>query len=155
MKVSQLLKDELIEPNLVATEKDAILEHLVKIATTSIKENSSVDPLTVLQALKDREAMMSTGIGNGIAIPHAKLEGLNKLILLFARSQVGVNFQALDDAPVNLIFLVIGPLTNASEYMKLLAAISALLKKKKIRNALIAAKDKAEIIAAIKSSESD
>jgi hypothetical protein len=49
MKVSQLLKDELIEPNLVATEKDAVLEHLVKIATSSIKENSSVDPLTVLQ----------------------------------------------------------------------------------------------------------
>jgi mannitol/fructose-specific phosphotransferase system IIA component (Ntr-type) len=72
---------------------------------------------------------------------------------LFARSQVGVNFQALDDAPVNLIFLVIGPLTNASDYMKLLAAISALLKKKKIRTALIQAKDKMEIIAAIKTGE--
>lgn len=155
MKVSQLLKDELIEPNLIATEKDAVLEYLVKIATSAIKATSSVDPQIVLQALKDREAMMSTGIGNGIAIPHAKVEGLNKLILLFARSQSGINFQALDEAPVNLIFLVIGPPTNASDYMKLLAAISALLKKKKIRTALIQAKDKSELIAAIKSGEID
>ncbi len=155
MKLSQLLKDELIEINLTATEKDAVLEYLVKLATPEIKATSSVDPQVVLQALKDRETMMSTGIGNGIAIPHARVEGLDKLILLFARSSAGVNFQALDEAPVNLIFLVIGPPTNASDYMKLLAAISALLKKKKIRTALIQAKDKAEIIAAIKSSESD
>jgi PTS system nitrogen regulatory IIA component len=97
--------------------------------------------------------MMSTGIGNGIAIPHARVEGLDKLILLFARSSAGVNFQALDEAPVNLIFLVIGPPTIVSDYMKLLAAISTLLKKKKSRTALLQAKDKAEIIAVIKAGE--
>lgn len=153
MKVSQLLKDTLIEVNLTATEKDAVLEHLVKMATLSIKEKSTVAPETVLQALKDREAIMSTGIGNGIAIPHAKVEGLDRLILLFARSANGVNFQALDEAPVNLIFLVIGPPSIGSDYMKLLAAISTLLKKKKVRTALLQAKDRTEIIAAIKAEE--
>ncbi len=153
MKVSQLLKEELIVPNLTLTEKDAVLEYLVKIANPAIKENSSVEPQIILQALRDRETMMSTGIGNGIAIPHAKVEGVNNLIILFARSQTGVNFQALDEAPVNLIFLLIGPVTNSSDYMKLLATISALLKKKKVRTSLMQAQNKLDIIAAIKTGE--
>jgi PTS system nitrogen regulatory IIA component len=152
MKISQLLKEEMIEPNLTITEKDAVLEHLVRFASPQIKEKSSVDIETVLQALRDREATMSTGIGNGVAIPHAKVEGLNQIIVVFARSLTGVNFQALDDAPVNLIFLIIAP-PAATNYLKLLATISALLKKKKSRTALMQAKDQAEIMAVIKAEE--
>jgi PTS system nitrogen regulatory IIA component len=154
MKISQLLKDELIEPNLTLTEKNAVLEYLVKLATPYIKEKSTVDVDKVLQALRDREAVTSTGIGNGIAIPHAKVEGLNQIILLFARSPNGVDFQALDDAPVQLIFLAIAPPDIAADYLKLLAAISTLLKKSKNRNALLKANTKAEIMAAIKTGES-
>jgi PTS system nitrogen regulatory IIA component len=153
MKISQLLKEELIEPNLTLTEKDAVLEYLVKLATPYIKEKSTVDIDKVLQALRDREAVTSTGIGNGIAIPHAKVEGLDQIILLFARSPNGLNFQALDDAPVNLIFLVVAPPTIITDYLKLLGAISSLLKKQKNRTALLQAKTKAEIIAAIKTGE--
>lgn len=153
MKISELLKTELIEPNLTLTEKNAVLEYLVKLATPFIKEKSTVDPDKVLQALRDREAVTSTGIGNGIAIPHAKVEGLNQIILLFARSLNGVDFQALDEAPVQLIFLAIAPPDIAADYLKLLAAISSLLKKKKNLTALLQAKDQAEIIAVIKASE--
>jgi nitrogen PTS system EIIA component len=154
MKISELLKAELIEPNLTLTEKNAVLEYLVKLATPYIKTKSTIDVDKVLQALRDREAVTSTGIGNGIAIPHAKIEGLNQIILLFARSPNGVDFQALDDAPVQLIFLAIAPPDVASDYLKLLAAISALLKKAKNRNALLKANTKEEIIAAIKTGES-
>jgi PTS system nitrogen regulatory IIA component len=154
MKISQLLKEELIEPNLTLTEKDAALEYLVKLAAPYIQEKSSVAIDKVLQALRDREAVTSTGIGNGIAIPHAKVEGLNQIILLFARSPNGVDFQALDEAPVQLIFLAIAPPDIAADYLKLLAAISSLLKKSKNRTALLKANTKAEIIAAIKAGES-
>jgi len=153
MKISQLLKEELIEPNLTLTEKDAILEYLVNLAAPAIKAKSAIELDTVLQALKNREATMSTGIGNGVAIPHAKVEGLDQLILIFARSSIGVNFQALDDAPVHLFFLVIAPPNIVTDYLKLLAAISALLKKKKSRTALLQANSKAEIITAIKAEE--
>jgi mannitol/fructose-specific phosphotransferase system IIA component (Ntr-type) len=164
MKISQLLKDELIEPNLILSEKNAVLEYLVKLASSSIKEKSTIEPDVVLQALKDREAMMSTGIGNGVAIPHAKVEGLNSLILIFAKSNNGIDFQALDEAPVHIIFLVIAPRaddiasgdvhpSSANDYLKLLAAISLLLKKKKNRTALLEANTKAEIMAAIKTVE--
>lgn len=153
MKISQLLKEELIEPNLTLTEKDAILEYLVNLAAPAIKAKSAIELDTVLQALKNREATMSTGIGNGVAIPHAKVEGLDQLILIFARSSIGVNFQALDDAPVHLFFLVIAPPNIVTDYLKLLAAISALLKKKKSRTALLQANSKVEIITAIKAEE--
>jgi mannitol/fructose-specific phosphotransferase system IIA component (Ntr-type) len=153
MKISELLKENLIEPNLTLTEKDAVLEHLVKLLEPVLKQKSTVDSQIVLQALKDREATMSTGIGNGVAIPHAKVEGLNELILVFARSQNGIDFQALDDAPVHLIFLVIAPPTIVTDYLKLLAAISALLKKKKSRTALLQANSKTEIITVIKTEE--
>jgi len=153
MKISQLLKEELIEPNLTLTEKDAILEYLVNLAAPAIKAKSAIELDTVLQALKNREATMSTGIGNGVAIPHAKVEGLDQLILIFARSSIGVNFQALDDAPVHLFFLVIAPPNIVTDYLKLLAAISALLKKKKSRTALLQANSKAEIITTIKAEE--
>ena len=153
MKISQLLKEDLIEPNLILTEKDAVLEHLVKLLEPVLKEKSNIETQTVLQALKDREATMSTVIGNGVAIPHAKIEGLNELILVFARAPNGINFQALDDAPVHLIFLVIAPPSIVTDYLKLLAAISALLKKKKSRTALLQANSKAEIISAIKAEE--
>jgi PTS system nitrogen regulatory IIA component len=154
VKISSYLKPELIEPNLPATEKDAVLEQLVRLAMPGLKEECAVEGQLVLDALREREAVASTGIGNGIAIPHAKIEGLKKMMLAFARSKAGVNFQAMDDAPVNLLFLLIAPPTAISSYLKLLAAISTLLKSEKNRIALLKASTPAEVLAIIKAGES-
>jgi PTS system nitrogen regulatory IIA component len=153
MKISRLLTEALIETDLKATEKDAVLERLVELAAGCVKADCQADSAQVLAALCAREEITSTGIGSGVAIPHAKIDGLSKMILVFARSRQGVNFQALDDAPVFLVFMVVAPPDSVSDYLKLLAAISSFVKKDANRKALMAAATKADIIAAIKAGE--
>lgn len=153
MKISKLLSEALIEPNLVAADKTSVLERLVDLAAACVKADCQADKPQVLADLQAREEVTSTGIGCGVAIPHAKIEGLSKMLLVFARSKTGVNFQALDDAPVYLIFMVVAPPGSVSDYLKLLAAISSFVKKEANRKALMDAPGKAEIIAAIKAGE--
>jgi len=153
MRITRFLREELIEPNLDLTDKNQVLEHLVKLVMPCLKSQCAAEADQVLTALREREEVTSTGIGNGVAIPHAKIEGLQRMALAFARSAAGVNFQSLDDAPVHLIFLVIAPPAVVSDYLKLLAAISAFLKKDKNRAALLKAGTKTEILAAIKAGE--
>jgi mannitol/fructose-specific phosphotransferase system IIA component (Ntr-type) len=153
MKISRLLRSELIEPNLTLADKDRVLEYLVRLAMPCLKGECEADAERILTALREREEVTSTGIGNGVAIPHAKIEGLKKMVIAFARSPGGVSFQALDDAPVYLIFLVIAPPEAISDYLKLLAAISAFLRCERNRQALQKATTRAEIFAAIKAGE--
>jgi PTS system nitrogen regulatory IIA component len=153
MKISRLLSEVLIEPDLKPTAKEAVLERLVELAAGCVKADCQADSAQVLNALRARETVTSTGIGSGVAIPHAKIEGLSKMILVLARSRQGVDFQALDDAPVFLFFMVVAPPDSVSDYLKLLAAISSFVKKDANRKALMAAATKAEIIAAVKAGE--
>ena len=153
MKISRLLSEALIEPDLKPTTKEAVLARLVELAAACVKADCQADSAQVLDALRAREAVTSTGIGSGVAIPHAKIDGLSRMILAFARSHQGVDFQALDDAPVFLVFMVVAPPDSVSDYLKLLAAISSFVKKDANRQALMAAATKADIIAAVKAGE--
>ena len=153
MRISRLLREELIEPNLTATEKEPVLQQLVAMVMPCLKNECATEAEHVLEALRQRESITSTGIGTGIAIPHAKVAGLKKMMVGFARSRAGVNFQALDDAPVNLFFLVVAPPGAVADYLKILAAISAFLRNETNRNALMSAETRAEILAAIKAGE--
>lgn len=153
MRISRLLREEMIEPNLVLTDKDQVLEHLVKMTMPCLKAECTTDAELVLAALREREVVTSTGIGSGVAIPHAKVDGLQKMMVAFARAPAGVNFQALDDAPVYLIFMVVAPTNVVSDYLKLLAAISTFVRNPVCREALLKATTRAEIVAAIKAGE--
>ena len=153
MKLSRFLKPDLVEPNLTETEKDAVLNHLVQLVLPCIHQECGAEADTVLAALREREAVTSTGIGNGVAIPHAKIAGVKKMALVIARAPAGVNFEALDDAPVYLFMMVIAPPEAVSDYLKLLAAISAFVKNEANRTALLNAGTRAEIVAAIKAGE--
>lgn len=153
MKISRLLSEALIEPDLRPVAKEAVLARLVELAAACVKADCQADSIQVLDALRAREAVTSTGIGSGVAIPHAKIAGLSRMMLAFARSRQGVDFQALDDAPVFLIFMVVAPPDSVSDYLKLLAAISSFVKKDANRKALMAAVTKADIIAAVKAGE--
>jgi mannitol/fructose-specific phosphotransferase system IIA component (Ntr-type) len=153
VKLSKYLKSDFLEPNLTATEKDPVLEQLVRLALPCIRQECPAEEETVLAALRDRETITSTGIGNGVAIPHAKIPGLKKTALVLARSIAGVNFEALDDAPVYLFFMVIAPPEAISEYLKLLAAISSFVKNQANRDALLNASTKSDMLAAIKAGE--
>jgi len=129
MKITDFLVPELVIADLEAGTKDEALQSLaVRVASVV----SELDAAEILAVIKEREALGSTGIGNGIAIPHGKLGGLEDVVILFARSKKGVDFAAVDGNPVHLIFLLLAPENAAGTHLKILARISRMLKKKKL-----------------------
>ena len=109
---------------------------------------SSVSPEKLLVVLREREELQSTGIGDGVAIPHGKLAGLDRLMASFARSP-GVDFAAIDGAPTRLFFLLVVPEHSGGQHLKALARISRFLRDETFREKLLAASSLAEVFAAI------
>ncbi len=138
MKITDYLTPELVVAELVLSSKDEALQKLAEQVAAVIPGLESGGVLTVL---KEREALGSTGIGGGIAIPHGKLSGLEEVIVLFARSSQGVEFAAVDGNPVHLIFLLLAPEGAAGTHLKILARISRMLKQSEFRDKLMAAAD--------------
>jgi PTS system nitrogen regulatory IIA component len=146
MKISELLTDKLIIPELKAREKKQALEEMVAHLATHKQGIHAKELCTVLM---EREKLGSTGIGNGIAIPHGKLDGLDTICLVFGRSSAGIEFESLDGRPVNLIFLLIAPSNSAGVHLKALARLSRLLKEKRFRDNLLRTSTPAELYASI------
>jgi PTS system nitrogen regulatory IIA component len=96
---------------------------------------------TLASILLDRESLGSTGIGEGVAIPHGKVPGLTRLAAVIARSRAGVQFHSLDGKPTHLFFLVVAPEQSAGMHLKALARISRLLKDARFRRSLLDARD--------------
>ncbi len=109
----------------------------------------------VLEVLVERERLGSTGIGDGVAIPHGKLADIDNLLLSFGRSRAGVDFDSLDGKPAHLFFLVVAPDRSAGVHLKALARISRLLKSHVVRKELLEAKDAAGIFAIIKAQDEE
>ena len=99
----------------------------------------------MLQVLLERERLGSTGIGEGIAIPHGKLQGLDEILLSFGRSSEGISFDAMDGKPVHLFFLLMAPENSAGLHLKILAKISRMLKDPALRDNLLRAMGKERI----------
>ncbi len=150
MNISDLLVESGIQLDLRAKDKKSAIEELVALL-------GRVAPLTdsksVLQAVQDREEIVSTGIGQGIGIPHAKTSMVDSIRIVFARSTAGVEFDALDGKPVHLFFLLVAPLDRSGPHVQTLARIARLLKDASFREALLAAKGAAEIQALIREEE--
>jgi len=108
----------------------------------------------VLGILLERERLGSTGIGDGIAIPHGKLRNLDQPLLAFGRSRRGVDFKALDGRPVKLFFLLIAPEEAIGLHLKMLARISRILKDPAVRTRLLDAPDVAAMLAVIQEQDS-
>jgi PTS system nitrogen regulatory IIA component len=140
MKISELLNENLIIADLKARAKQQALEEMVTCLTAS---RHGIDAKDLFNVLIEREKLGSTGIGNGIAIPHGKLDGLDNICLVFARSTAGIEFDSLDGKPVHLIFLLVAPSNSAGVHLKALARLSRLLKEKNFRDDLLAAADAA------------
>jgi PTS system nitrogen regulatory IIA component len=146
MIISNLLNEQLILPNLVGTTKQNIIEEVVEHLA---KVQKGIHAGELLKALLEREKLGSTGIGNGIAIPHGKLGGLSDIILVFARSTAGVPFEAIDGKPVHLIFLLVAPANSTGGHLKALARLSRLLKNDAFRRTLLTAPTAPDILNAI------
>jgi nitrogen PTS system EIIA component len=146
MKFADYLGIEDILPSLTAVTKDDVLAEL---ATALVHRHPSLADEDVLQLLSERECLGSTGIGDGIAIPHGKLRHAEDLVLLFARSCDGVAFGALDARSVQLFFVLLAPQNAAGMHLKMLARISRLLKDPMVYHELVTAPDAESLYATI------
>jgi PTS system nitrogen regulatory IIA component len=109
-----------------------------------------VDDSALVRVISERERLGSTAIGDGVAIPHGKLPGVQQVHVLFARCRSGVDFESVDGAPTHLFFLLVAPENSPGDHLKALARISRLLQNPEFRGRLLAAKDEREIFETIK-----
>ena len=138
MKFSELINKNYIIPEFKGSTKKQVLEELVEALASN---NVEIDKVELLNALLEREKLGSTGIGDGVAIPHGKLNGLDNIILLFGKSGQGVDFDAIDRKPVCLVFLLVAPADSAGLHLKALARLSRMLREKEFKNSLLTASD--------------
>jgi len=142
MKISELLDPQAIVADLQAKDKRTTLAELTD---SLISCESSLDRDDVIAVLQEREKLGSTGIGDGVAIPHGKLAGIPELKLVFGRSHAGVDFESMDGQPAYLFFLLIAPEESVGVHLKTLARISKLLKDVTVRKKLMDAPDQQAI----------
>ena len=145
MKITDFLNSKSISANLKSTSKEDVIKELVDM----LIEAGSLDKkhkAKVIEVLMAREALGSTAIGQGIAIPHGKTECSEKLVGCLGISNEGINFDSLDGEPAHIFFLLVAPVDSAGPHLKALARISRLLKDKFIRDSLKAAKDEKMIM---------
>jgi PTS system nitrogen regulatory IIA component len=151
MKITDILKKEHIIENLVSTDKESTLDEL----SSFLKGKGMVSNKETLQsALMEREALGSTGIGENVAIPHAKISAIDQIITVFGRSIKGIEFDSLDKKPVHFIYLVLAPMNSSGQHLKVLARISRLLKNKSLRESIISATEANQIYAIIADEDS-
>ena len=142
-------RDSIIE-SLQGAEKREILEEMVADLCGKV---SGLNKEELLEVLLEREKLGSTGIGYGVAIPHGKMKDIKKILVSFARSKRGVDFQATDEKPVHLFFLIVAPENSTASHLKVLSDISRILKESEFRKKLIGAGDKDEIYQIIMDAE--
>jgi len=146
VKITDFLSVQTVIPALAQQEKNAVLEEL---AGWLAANHPNLDAKRVLSVLMERERISTTAIGEGVAIPHGKLPGLERIFGVFARSSEGVDFSSLDGGPTHLFFVLIAPEGAAADHLKALARISRLLKDEAFRRRLMAAKSNQELFTLI------
>ena len=134
MKISDILKKEHIIKELDSRDKKNVLDELSSFLED---EGEITSKENLLAALIEREKLGSTGIGENVAIPHAKISEIDKIITVFGRSKNGVEFESLDQKPVNFIFLVLAPENSTGQHLKALARISRLFKNPSLRESVL------------------
>lgn len=142
MKLGDFLKKEFIFPELKSRTKDDALAELVNGLGEHVPD---LDRAEALDVLVEREKLGTTGIGDGVAIPHGKIGSLEKIILAAGRSLEGVEFESLDFKPCTIFFLVLAPERVAGMHLRILAHISRLLKDEDFRRSFMDAADRDEL----------
>lgn len=133
MRIADYAAADLIATGLEAHSKDELLQQMVGMLVRSQRVPGSD---VLMQELLKREHIMSTGIGGGIALPHALSNDVRDLVMVFAHTREPIDFQALDGHPVDLVFMLVGPKSASSIYLKLLARVSRLLQNEDFKQRL-------------------
>ena len=150
MKIQDILQKNGILTNLESTDKTAILSQMGKYLASlyDIKDQEHI-----VRKILDREAEMSTGIGYSIAIPHARVEGIDKLYMIAGRSVKGIDFNSIDEQPVHLIFMMLSPANASSQYTRILSSLSRVMSYEEIRSSLIESDDAEKFLGIIAAGE--
>jgi PTS system nitrogen regulatory IIA component len=143
MKIADLLDVKAISTELTSRNKVEVLIEMIELLR---RVQPGLDAAELLAVLIDREELGSTGIGDGIAIPHGKLKGLDRLLMAFGRKKDGIDFDSIDNRPAHLFFLLLAPESEATLHLKALARISKLLRKDDVRRLLLDAPDPATLL---------
>jgi mannitol/fructose-specific phosphotransferase system IIA component (Ntr-type) len=148
--LTELLSIDRIKIPLESRNKDDLLRELVGVAAAPAGQTARED---VLRAVREREAVLSTGIGHGVAIPHGKSSAVGELRMAAGRAAAPVDFDALDGEPVSLFFLLVGPESAAGPHIKALSRISRLVRKDEVRDKLVEARTAQEFMDALREAE--
>ncbi|MDO8550584.1 MAG: PTS sugar transporter subunit IIA [Ignavibacteria bacterium] len=150
MKVTDILKKEFIISDLKAKQKEDVINELINLFTN---DGRVLDIEKVRDSVLEREKIMSTGVGKGFAIPHGKTGAVNEIIAAFGKTISPIEYQSLDNKPVNLVFLLVGKDNLVSTHIKLLSRISRMMNKDDFRERLLKANSSEEIFELFKKEE--
>lgn len=134
MRISDILTEDLVVTGLEGSSKDEIIDAMIDLVSHSPKV---IDKEKVRKAIFEREKIMSTGVGNGFAIPHGKTDAVTDIVAAFAVTSEPIDYQSLDEKPVRLIFLLVGKDNLVGPHIKLLSRISRLMNKEDFRRRLL------------------
>lgn len=147
MKIMEILVRDAVILDLQSESKSGVLGEMAHALASAVP---SIDAERLMEVLTEREALQSTGIGEGVAIPHGKLPGLDELVAGFARSRKGIDFESIDGQPTELFFLLVVPEhTGGRRHLKALARISRFCRDTDFRKKLSEASSLDEVVAVI------
>lgn len=144
MKLSKFSDENLVSFGIQATTKEEAIEELVELAASS---NMVKDAERLLIDVKEREELVTTGVGYGVAFPHAKTRSVKGIVIVFGRSEQGIEFDAMDHKPVNLFFLIAAPEDAIGQHLNVMARLSYLMKSAENRQTLLDAGSPGDVLA--------
>lgn len=148
--IHQLLQPATVRVGLPGETKEEVIDNLLAV----LKGHPAVDDLEeVREAIRSREEVMSTGVGKGLGLPHAKTSTVSDTVAAFATTEHPIDFGAIDDKPVRLVFLLVGNEAAKSEHIKILSRISRLMNRDSFRKRLLEAKTPEEVLALFEEAE--
>jgi len=150
MKLSKFCGEDLISFELKAQTKDKVIKELVDLAS---KSKLLKDAGQLLKDIIEREKLVTTGVGYGVAFPHAKSKAIRGIIISFGRSKTGIDFDSMDKKPVHLFFLIAAPEDAIGAHLNVMARLSYLMKSEKNRDKLMKTKSPRELLDVLDSVE--
>ncbi len=143
MKISDILTEQLVVTGMEGSSKDEVIDAMIDLVAATPKV---LNKQRVREAIFEREKIMSTGVGNGFAIPHGKTDAVSDIVAAFAVTKNPIDYQSLDEKPVRLVFLLVGKDNMVGPHIKLLSRISRLMNKEEFRKRLLELKSSKDII---------
>jgi len=143
MRISELLNEKNVVVPLVAEDKHSAISELIDV----LAPDSKVEDLeAVRSAVFEREELMSTGVGKGLALPHAKTKGVRDTVAALGITSTPIEFEAVDSEPVRIVFLLVGPPDAKSSHVRILSRISRLMHRKDVRDGILGSKSTADLL---------